>query len=182
MWKIKLCNFLFALLPIEVLLGNKKNGGRYTKYMHVYKMRKPPFDVQTAEKTEYQECWKFWMKWLIKRSAVNPPSRPLVYFGNVFVVATIWSIYFWIRWNDGCCYESWQRRIDIEKDDKVRRHIAKEKMICLSHELVSRFLSNAVAFYMINRGYWLHQANDMKKLNKSLSAEDMVVSIDFAEN
>jgi hypothetical protein len=79
-------------------------------------------------------------------------------------------------------YESWESRMEVGRDGVTRRKTIKERIVCETRKMVEKFVTEVVPLYVEHKALDYHQKKTMKNLKISLTLDDVLVHIDFAEN
>jgi len=74
------------------------------------------------------------------------------------------------------------RKKEVGTDDVTRTKTRKEKINCEPRDMILQFLNDVLPSYMVHKAVDYHQKNFIKDLKKSLTVNDLLLHIDFAEN
>jgi hypothetical protein len=83
---------------------------------------------------------------------------------------------------EDCCYENWNSKNVLRIDRKQHRRTSKEKIVVKKIDLVCKFQDEFLLPYIRHKAVEKHQREALKSLKNTLTDEELIIHINFAEN
>lgn len=84
--------------------------------------------------------------------------------------------------DDESNYKSWGTVVEVGRDKVSLHKTIKKRIFHKLRTMVLKFVEEIVMLYMHHKGRDYHQNNVIKELKRSLTAADILIHVDFAEN